>query len=69
MLTDLFLLPLISGQVVDMPRGTLSFTPMYAPPYTLPLLIANCEGSITATAAGKFTLAVAIWAYYFAYKL
>lgn len=62
MLTDLFLLPLLSGQVVDMPRGKLSFAPMYPPPYTLPLLISNCEGTITATTAGKFTLAVAFGA-------
>jgi hypothetical protein len=58
MLTDLFLLPLISGQVVDMPHGKLSFTPMYSPPFTLPMLISNCEGTITATTAGNYTLAV-----------
>ena len=62
MLTDLFLLPLLSGQVVDMANGKLSLAPKYPPPYVMPVLISNCEGSITATADGKYTLAVAFGA-------
>ena len=52
-------LPLLSGQVVDMPNGKLSLAPKYPAPYVLPVLISGCEGSITATADGKYTLAVA----------
>ena len=32
---------------------------MYAAPYTLPMLLANVEGSISATVGGNFTVAVA----------
>lgn len=61
MLTDLFLIPLLSGMVVDMASESvqLAFTPMYAAPYTLPMLLANVEGSISATVGGNFTVAVA----------
>jgi hypothetical protein len=62
MLTDLFLLPLLSGQVVDMPNGKLDINPMFKAPYVLPVLISNCEGSIEVTADGKMTLAVAFGA-------
>ena len=59
MLTDLYLIPLLSGQVVDMPNGKLSLAPKYPAPYVLPVLISGCEGSSTATTDGKYTLAVA----------
>jgi len=61
MLTDLFLLPLLSGQMVDLGSSTvqLSFAPRYRPPYTLPLLLVNCEGTISTSTNGTFTLAVA----------
>merc|ERR1711988_548660 len=61
MLTDLFLLPLLSGQVVDMASTgvQLQFEPMYPAPYTMPMLISNCEGTISATVDGQFTLRVA----------
>ena len=42
-----------------MPRGRLSFEPMFAPPYVLPLLILNCEGSIRAATNGTFEVSVA----------
>ena len=60
MLTDLFLLPLLSGQVVDMAEGKLSLAPMFPAPYKMPLLISNCEGSISqAKAKGAYTLEIA----------
>jgi len=61
MLTDLFLIPLLSGQIVDMASSgvQLQLNPMYPAPYTMPVLISGVEGSISATAGGKFTLAVA----------
>ena len=65
MLTDLYLLPLLSGQVVDMPNGELRLAPAFPPPYTMPVLISGCEGSITAAASSdggggvEYTLAVA----------
>jgi len=61
MLTDLFLLPLLSGQVVNLGSQAvqLSFEPRFPPPYTLPLLLVNCEGTISAAANGTVTVAVA----------
>eukprot|EP00662_Eupelagonemidae_sp_cell21_P019337 gene19337-4764_t len=58
MLTDLFLYPLLSGQSVNMPNGELALSPRYKAPYTLPVLLSNCEASLTATAGGQYTLYV-----------
>jgi len=52
MLTDLYLLPLMSGLRVDLAvadpaaQGTLTMDPMFAPPFRLPVLLAGCEGSL-----------------------
>jgi len=46
---DYFLLPLFSGQQTNIPRGTLSFSPVYPCPFNLPLLIANCTGIVSCT--------------------
>jgi hypothetical protein len=59
MLTDLYLLPLLSGLNVDLPHGRLSLTPKFAPPYVLPVLIAGMEGSLTSHARGSYRLDVA----------
>lgn len=60
MMTDLYLLPLLSGQTVDLPAGKLTFVPRFPPPYTLPVLIAGVEGTLTrAVAGGAYTLEVA----------
>merc|ERR1712125_108538 len=48
MLTDLYLLPLLSGQSVDLTRGALSLNPRFKPPYVVPVLLMMCEGSLTA---------------------
>ena len=42
-----------------MPKGELALAPAFPPPYTMPVLISGCEGTIKATAAGEFELAVA----------
>lgn len=43
-----------------MAEGKLSLSPMFSAPYTMPLLISNCEGSISqAKANGKITLDIA----------
>ena len=50
----------VIGQVVDMAKGRLHFSPMFPPPYTMPLLISNCEGSISqAKPNGTITLDIA----------
>ena len=68
MLTDLYLLPLLSGVYVDRAKPgadqTLQIDPMFAPPFTVPVLLAGCEASLrAATVAGgsgtQFTLRVA----------
>ena len=59
MLTDLFLLPLLSGQVVDLPNGQLILQPPVNPPYVLPVLLAGAEGSLECRRPGRFTLRVA----------
>eukprot|EP00038_Savillea_parva_P009621 m.184763 g.184763 ORF g.184763 m.184763 type:complete len:1027 (+) comp16225_c0_seq1:84-3164(+) len=48
MLTDLYLLPLLSGQSVNILEGSLTLSPRYPAPYVVPLLIMNCEATITA---------------------
>lgn len=46
MLTDLYLYPLLSGQVVDMAAGTLELAPMFPAPYVMPVLISGVEASL-----------------------
>ena len=58
MLTDLSLLPLLSGQSVDLLHGRLSLAPMYPPPYVLPVLVAGMEGSLTSLERGSYELKV-----------
>lgn len=63
MLTDLHLLPLLTGQDVDLPNGRLSLAPRFKPPYVLPVLLAGCEGSLEArtqpNGTTRYTLNVA----------
>ena len=59
MLTDLYLLPLLSGLDADLPSGRLSLAPKYPPPYTMPVLLAGMEGSLTSLEAGSYELKVA----------
>jgi non-lysosomal glucosylceramidase len=39
----------VSGQYTDLPKGVLEFSPKLQPPFTLPVLIPNTFGSISAT--------------------
>ena len=59
MLTDLYLLPLLSGQAFNLPAGTLSLRPRFPPPYVLPVLLAGVEASLESRAKGSYTLRVA----------
>ena len=61
-LTDLYLLPLLSGQQAALHQGRLSFRPLFAPPYALPVLLLGTEGALEADAAGRLTLRVAFGA-------
>ena len=58
MLTDLYLIPLLSGQTVDLSKGVLTLNPKFLPPYVLPVMISMMEGQLTA-AGTKYTLRVA----------
>ena len=59
MLTDLYLLPLLSGQSFNLPASTLSLRPRFPPPYVLPVLLAGVEASLESRAKGNYTLRVA----------
>ena len=61
-LTDQYLLPLLSGQQAALHLGRLSFRPLFAPPYALPVLLLGTEGALEADAAGGLTLRVAFGA-------
>ena len=57
-----YLIPLLSGQNVNMVTGVLSLKPHYPPPYVLPVLIMNCEAALAASvdsdAGGKTSFVV-----------
>jgi len=48
MLTDLYLLPLLSGQQADIHEGRLHLDPQFPAPYSLPVLLTGCMGTISA---------------------
>ena len=60
MLVNFYLLPALSGQQTDLPHGSLTFDPVYAPPYSLPVLLQGVEGPLTCAAAGTRTVALAL---------
>lgn len=60
MLTDMWLYPLLSGQMTALHNGTLRLTPAFAPPYVLPVLLVGTLGSLEVDASGSnFTLSIA----------
>jgi hypothetical protein len=59
MLTDYYLPYALSGQQTNIPKGTLSFAPLYNAPYSIPWALMGTEGTLSADAAGKFTFSVA----------
>ena len=58
-LTHFFLHLALSGQQASLPKGTLSFAPRYAAPFSLPLLLAGTTGRVSADAAGTYTVSIA----------
>ena len=59
MLTDLYLLYALSGQQLDIPSGTLSFSPLYPCPFNVPFVALGREGSLSCTGSNSFTLSLA----------
>ena len=57
MLTDYYIVYALSGQQTNIPKGALTFAPLYPAPYTLPWAFMGSEGTLSADAAGKVTLA------------
>ena len=51
-----------AGQQAALHLGRLSFRPLFAPPYALPVLLLGTEGALEADAAGGLTLRVAFGA-------
>eukprot|EP00656_Telonema_subtile_P019767 TRINITY_DN20977_c0_g1_i1.p1 TRINITY_DN20977_c0_g1~~TRINITY_DN20977_c0_g1_i1.p1 ORF type:complete len:1000 (+),score=124.94 TRINITY_DN20977_c0_g1_i1:180-3179(+) len=59
MLTDLFLIPLLSGQSVDMTQGKLQLDPRWkATPYVVPVMIMGCHAALTSQSQNHFELKV-----------
>ncbi len=58
-LVSYWLLPILSGQVVRLPAGSLTFAPVLACPLNLPMLLAATTGTLACDAAGTFTLSLA----------
>jgi hypothetical protein len=54
-----YLVPVLSGQMTNIPNGTLSFAPVYPCPFSLPATLAGTEGTVSCDAAGTYTLALA----------
>jgi len=59
MLPDYYLVYALSGQLLDVPSGTLSFAPAYPCPMSVPFAALGREGALSCDAAGTFTLALA----------
>jgi hypothetical protein len=59
-LTNYWLLGALSGQQTDLGSGVLSFAPLYACPFEVPLLLAGRTGTVSCAAAGgPYTVALA----------
>ena len=52
-------MPALSGQLLDLPGGTLTFNPVLPGPYQLPFMGAALEGTLGCDAGGVFTLTLA----------
>jgi non-lysosomal glucosylceramidase len=58
-LVSYWILPILAGQVVNLPAGSLTFTPALSCPLNLPMLLAGTTGTISCDAGGVFTVSVA----------
>jgi hypothetical protein len=56
-MTDYYLLPALSGQHTDLPRGLLTFAPLYTCPFEVSVLLARVTGTLRC-ANSKYTLTV-----------
>ena len=56
-MVDFYLFAALTGQQTNIANGTLSFDPVYACPYTLPVLLQGTEGTLSC-AGGQYTLQV-----------
>jgi len=59
LLPNYYLLPALTGQQTDVVGGSLTFSPRYPCPYTLPLLLAGTTGTISCAAGPTYTVAIA----------
>jgi hypothetical protein len=58
-MVDFYLFTALTGQRTNIPQGRLSFDPVYACPYTLPVLLQGVEGTLScAGGGGQYTLTV-----------
>lgn len=57
-MTDYYLLPGLSGQATDIPNGSLTFTPVFPCPFTVPLLLAGTTGTVSCQ-GGTYTVTIA----------
>ena len=61
-LTAYWLVPSLSGQVLNLPAGRLSFAPVLPCPYRLPVLAAGLAGTLECGAGGALSLSLAFGA-------
>jgi len=54
-MTDYYLLTVLSGQQTDIPNGLLTFTPAYPCPFYLPVLLAEFTGTLECV-GGRYTV-------------
>eukprot|EP00658_Telonema_sp_P-2_P029627 TRINITY_DN22504_c0_g1_i7.p1 TRINITY_DN22504_c0_g1~~TRINITY_DN22504_c0_g1_i7.p1 ORF type:complete len:248 (-),score=52.68 TRINITY_DN22504_c0_g1_i7:385-1128(-) len=61
MLTDLFLIPLLSGQRLDMTHGKLDLNPRWSAtaPWVVPVMLMGCEAWLSSDPNGRFEIGVA----------
>lgn len=57
-LTAYWLLPSLSGQLIDLSSGTLSFKPAFSCPFKLPALAAALTGTISCDSNEVYTLSI-----------
>ena len=58
LLPDYHLIYALSGQMTNIPGGSLTFAPLYDCPFNLPLLLAGTTGTIACNAAGAYTVSI-----------
>lgn len=59
LLVDYYLIFALNGQQTDIPNGKLSFNPVYACPFNLPLMMLGTIGTIECTNTNQYTVFIA----------